>query len=227
MGRRLTRKALKQDEFVSIVDRMMRWGKSNWQPLVIGVGVVVGVAVIIGLVGMISGNRRDNAAEALQRAMDKYEESTAPDAGPEVAEEARSLFEEVADDFGGLPQGRVAKLYTARLLMERGDADEARELLVKLSRRRKGDPVVRVATLDLIQLRVQSGQGAEVAAELEAMVAGRDPRLPRDVALFELANVYVHERDFAKAEEYFQKLVDDFPESPYSRRARQKLQELG
>lgn len=227
MGRRLTRKSLKQDEFVSIVDRMMRWGRNNWQPLVIGVGAVVAVALIIGLAGMISGSRRDSAAADLQRAMDRYQAASATGAGPEIAEEARALFEEVVDSYGGLPQGRVARLYLARLLMERGDVADARELLVKLSSKRKSDPVVRVATLDLMQLRIQSGQGAEVAAELEAMVAGRDPRLPRDVALFELANVYVHERDFTKAEEYFQKLLDEFPESPYSRRARQKLQELG
>ena len=227
MGRRLTRKSLKQDEFVSTIDQLMRWGAKNWRPLVTGAGVVVGVALIIALAGLISGGRADKAAVALQEAMDAYEEATAPDAGPELAEAARARFEDVADSYGGQPQGRVARLYVARLLIERGDVAEARDLLVQLSRKRKNDPVVRVATLDLIQLRVQSGQGAEAAVELEEMVTGRDPRLPKDVALFELANVYVHERDFDKAAEYFQKLMDDFPESPYSRRARQKLEELG
>ena len=59
------------------------------------------------------------------------------------------------------------------------------------------------------------------------MVAGSDPRLPRDVALFELGQLYLSEQDPVQAGEYFQKLVEEFPESPYMNLARQKLVEIG
>jgi TolA-binding protein len=74
---------------------------------------------------------------------------------------------------------------------------------------------------------VSSGQGAEVAKELEAMVVGRDNQLPRDVALFELGEVFRGEQKIDQAREYYQKLVDEFPESPYLSQARQRLSELG
>ena len=66
-----------------------------------------------------------------------------------------------------------------------------------------------------------------MAAELEAMVVGSDPRLPRDVALYELGQLYLTEQDPVRAGEYFQKLVDEFPESPYNNLARQHLMEIG
>ena len=84
-----------------------------------------------------------------------------------------------------------------------------------------------IATLDLVHLRIAAGQATEVAVELEAMVSGSDPRLPRDVALYELGQLYLSEQDPVQATDYFQKLVDEFPESPYNQLARQQLMEIG
>ena len=49
--------------------------------------------------------------------------------------------------------------------------------------------------------------------ELEAMVVGRDDRLPRDTALYELGEVYVKEQKVEQAREYLQKLVDEYNET--------------
>jgi len=81
--------------------------------------------------------------------------------------------------------------------------------------------------LDLVHLRVATGQGAEVSAELEAMAIGQDTRLPRDVALWELGELYLAEDNSAQALIYYQRLVDEFPESPYRGRAGQRITELG
>ena len=93
--------------------------------------------------------------------------------------------------------------------------------------RHPDDALGRVAAQELLRLRVASGQGAEVAKELEAMVVGRDTQLPRDAALFQLGEVFVEEQKLDQAKEYFQKLVDEFPESPYRAQAQQRLTELG
>ena len=59
------------------------------------------------------------------------------------------------------------------------------------------------------------------------MVSGSNPDLPRDVALYELGQLYLAEQDPVQAGDYFQKLVDEFPESPYGNIARQRLMEIG
>ena len=67
------------------------------------------------------------------------------------------------------------------------------------------------------------GEGQQLVGELEAMVAGKDPRLPRDVAMFELARMWEREGKPAEATKLFRKLIEDFPESPYRTDAQQRL----
>jgi outer membrane protein assembly factor BamD (BamD/ComL family) len=58
-------------------------------------------------------------------------------------------------------------------------------------------------------------------------VVGSNTSLPRDVALYELGQLYLAEQNPIQAGDYFQKLVDEFPESPYLNLARQHLMSIG
>ena len=60
-----------------------------------------------------------------------------------------------------------------------------------------------------------------VPRELEAMVTGQSKALPRDVALFQLGEIYAGEGQTDRARQYFEQLVEEFPESPYLATARQ------
>ncbi len=221
--RRLTRKKLKQDEFVSIVDQMIQWFSENWKPIVAAVGALVVVFLLWWGLSSWSQNRSAKASQVLAATTEKMEKAKTPEDRKAVEDELRKVI----DRYGRTPQADEAHILLARMLIEDGSTDEARRMLSAVSERSKDTAMVRVATLNLLHLRVTSGQGAEVAQELQAMVAGKDPRLPRDVALYELAKVSRAEGNVTQAREYFQKLVDDFPESPYAAEARRSLQELG
>ena len=147
-----------------------------------------------------------------------------PTGDPDAAE---VVFLQVIDDYGKTDQADMARLYLARISLDRGQTDEARDLFVGLAERHRDDVIGRLATIDLIHLRIAAGQATEVAAELEAMVVGSNPGLPRDVALYELGQLFMAEQNPVQAGEYFQKLMDEFPESPYLQRARQQLIEIG
>ncbi len=228
MGRRLTRKQLKQDEFVTLFDHIAQWATDNWRPVLAAVGAACVVGFIWWGVTAYSGSRADKAADLLRGAVTTYMGGATDPAKPagDVAK-AQQELQTVVDRYGSSPQADVARLYLARILINKGDTDGARDLLVKVASRKNDSPLVRVATLDLVHLRVATGQAAEVVTELTAMVTGKDDRLPRDVALFELGSVYVKEHDYDKAKEYLQQLVEQFPDSPYVDRARQQIQELG
>lgn len=230
MARRITRKQLKQsDEFVSTMDTVLQWLGDNWRPIAGAIAGVAAVAVIWWLVGLWQHARSEDASYALQHAVKTFEGSETTGqlepAGDAAAAEAEFL--QVIEHHGSTPQADMARVYLARIHFDRGEIDEARDLLVGIAERRRDDMVGRLATLDLIHLRIASGQATEVAVELEAMVVGADPRLPRDVALYELGQLYLAEQDPDQAREYFQKLMDEFPESPYVGQARQQLMELG
>jgi len=223
MGRRITRKQLKQDEFISTADSMVHWVIANWRPFVFGLAALCVVIVAWWAGTRWTGSRADRASYLLHQA------SAAVDAaaqGGDVAA-AEAKLQEVIDRYGRSEQADMARVLKARLRIDRNDLDGARALLVEVSERRGGDAIGRVATLDLVHIQVAAGQASEVAPQLEAMVSGEDVRLPRDVALYELGQLFVATEDPVRARSYYQRLVDEFPESPYRAQASQRLAELG
>jgi predicted negative regulator of RcsB-dependent stress response len=227
MGRRITRKQLKQDEFVSIADAVFRWLADNWRPVVLGVSAI-SIATLLWWAGdRWSSSRSDAASYALYQAVPPALGAPAADPGAEDGEEAKTKLNDVIDRHGRSDQADVARIYLARILIDEGDLEAGRDLLVDVMGRHSGDAIGRAAALDLVHIRIATGQGAEVAQELEAVVTGTDRRLPKDAALHQLGELYLREADSERAREYFQKLVDEFPESPYNPLARQRLGEIG
>jgi predicted negative regulator of RcsB-dependent stress response len=225
--RRLTRKKLKQDEFVAVVDQIIGWLTDNWRPVAIGLATVTAAALIVWGVTSWKGSREDAASWALHQAVKTYNAQQKKTPGAAPTAEVRAAFEKVVERYGQTREADAARLYLARFDFEAGKVDQAKKALEKVAARHKGDALGRVATLDLIHMQVSSGQASEVIPRLRAMATGQDDALPRDVALYELASAYQAEKDAAQAREYFQKLIDEFPKSPYTRTARQKLTELG
>ena len=226
MGRRITRKQMKQDEFVSTMDRLIRQFGGYWKPALAVLCALLVVVFIWWSIGQWSGAREDAASAKLSEVITAYQEAIAQGGSGDLAD-AEAGFAEVIEEYGRTSQGDIARLFQARIELGRGETDTARAALVQLVHRHKDDSLGRLAALDLVRLRTASGQGAEVAAELEKMVVGRNTQLPRDVALFELGEVFVAEQKPDQAREYFQKLVDEFPESGYVTQARKRLGELG
>ncbi len=223
--RRLTRKKLKQNEFVTVADQIIDWVVDNWRPVVGGL-----VALCLGFVlwwGISSWrtSREMKASVALNEAVQlfKADETSGKPADVKTAEKK---LEDVVQQYGGTAEGDAARLYLARIAFQKGDAARAKSLLKRVAAKHRGDALGRLATLDLIQMRVASGEAAEVAKDLEGMLSGKDDRLPRDAAMYELARVYMAEQKPDQAKTYFEKLVKDFPESPYKILAQQQMQNL-
>lgn len=230
MGRRITRKQLKQDdEFVSAGELVFRWIVENLRPLLAGIAAVCLLALAWWAASAWLGTRTDEASLLLSRAVAEFEGEEAAVSGipsGDVAA-AEAAFSEIVDRFGRSEQADMARLYLARIALQRGEVDAARATFVELAGRHPDNLIGRLATLDLIDLRLASGQGAEVAAELEAMVVGDAPALPRDTALYKLGELFTAQGEPERARPYLERLLDEFPESPYQMIARQKLNELG
>jgi predicted negative regulator of RcsB-dependent stress response len=223
MGRRITRKQLKQDEFVSAGETIIRWFVDNWRPVVFGLLAVCVLIVAWWTIGRWSSVRAERASYDLYEAMSSVEEAIS--SGDRAA--AREQLDAFIEDHGSSDQADMARVYLARLMMDESDLDGARALLVEVSDRHRTDVVGSLAALDLVRLRVAAGEIDEVTQQLEGVVVGQDPSLPRDVALWELGELFVGQDQADRARVYFQQLVDEFPESPYRGRASQRLTELG
>lgn len=230
MGRRITRKQLKQDdEFVSAAEWIFRWVANNVKPILAGIGAVCAIGLIWWGTNSWLGAREGEASILLNHAVMTFEGEGVPGSPLPVGDvdAAEAEFLQVVESYGRSDQADMARLYLARIALGRGETDEARSALVNLRDKHADDIIGSVATLDLIDLRVASGQGAEIAGELEAMVTGQNPALPPDAALSKLGEIFVAEGDVERARTYFERLIEEFPESPYLAGAQQRLAELG
>ncbi len=233
MGRRLKRKQIKRDQFITLVDRGMAWMGQNWRTASMVIGCAVALGVAYWGVTLLVATRGGAAAHALSEAVATF---AAPVGNPsegiggarfatnaERLDAAEKAFRRISSRYRFTAPGRTARLYLARVAEERGDVDAAIRLLSELADKRSDNPVIGLATLDLLRLRLARGEGAQLVKELEAMVAGRDPRLPRDLALFQLAQLWERQGNAEEAVRLYRKLTEDFPESPYKFEAQQRL----
>jgi tetratricopeptide (TPR) repeat protein len=233
VGRRLTRKQIKHDEFVSQFDRVLHWFGLNWRQAAIGIGGAFAVVLLVWGVRSLLAGRTGAADRALALAVETYNapvgDAAPADAKVKFATDAARLdaaeqaFKRLASKYRLTSQSRYARLYLAKITAERGDRDGAIRALSEVARKGSRDPIVRLATLDLFRLRLAKGEGKELVGELEAMVSGKDPRLPRDLALYQLAQIWEREGKPEEATKLYKKLVDDFPDSPYRFDAQQRI----
>ncbi|HPW55773.1 MAG: tetratricopeptide repeat protein [Thermoanaerobaculaceae bacterium] len=230
--RRLTRKQIKQDELIGLVDQGMNWLSQNSRQALLGlIGAIVVVMLVWGTRAILD-SRGEAAGEALSKAIAIYAApvgSAAPtDAklkfatATERLAAAETAFSGVRSKYSWRAESRLARLYLARIAMDRNDKEQAIRELSELVRKSSADPVVRMAMLNLVRLRVEKGEGAQLAPDLEAMAAGKDPRLPRDVALWQLAQLREHDGNSEEASNLYRKLVSEFPDSPYRGDAAQR-----
>lgn len=233
MGRRLTRKQIKQDEFLSFFDQWMHWLGENWKQAAIGIGgAVVLVLLVLGGKAILAG-RSDAASLALGKALGMYGAPVGKDApatatvkyasDTERLDAAERAFAAVKSKHWMTKEATIAKLFLAKIAADRGDKDRAIKELTEIAGKRSDDTVVRLAMLALVRLRLDKGEGPTLVKDLEAMAAGSDPRLARDVALYQLGQVWERQGKPEEASKVYKRLVDDFPESPYRSEAQQRM----
>ena len=180
MARRITRKQLKQsDEFVSTmdIDDALACPKTGDPSPPESAGICAAAAHLVDVrsVERLAQRRRILRPATTPSPSTRAKTtsvSSIPTGDPDAAEVE---FLQVIEHYGRTDQADMARLYLARIYFDRNETDEARDLLVGLAERHRGDTIGRIATLDLIHLRIAAGQATEVAAELEAMVVGIEP----------------------------------------------------
>jgi TolA-binding protein len=239
MSQRLTRKDIKRDEFASAVGRGVDFAESHTRELLMAIGAVL-LAVLIGIVSYFYlVHRSDLANQALAAAVKAYgapidptgakpNDPTDPSFASEAArqERARRLLERVRADYRWTDAADLASLYLAEIDATTGKVAEARQLWSDFVKKH-GDHVLAVqARIDLLELDRSQGKGQQVTQQLRQMLDQSDAPLPQDVTLYQLAITLEQLHRDQEAIQTYQRLVDEFPQSPYRQTAQQKLAAL-
>jgi lipopolysaccharide biosynthesis regulator YciM len=84
----------------------------------------------------------------------------------------------------------------------------------------------RMASLGLASMQVRQKQFDPAIKSLQELAQRRDGPLPVDAVLVQLAEAYQQAGRGAEASQTLQRVIDEFPQSPYAADARQRVEAL-
>lgn len=232
----LTRKEIKRNELAEAVEKTVHYAESHRRPLLQGVAGVIALLALIGVFFLFRSSRASSAAKALSTAIHVYDaplDATAPKPDdpvqPSFRDEAsrrtkaKERFEAVRSRYGSTAAGAIASSYLGRIAAEEGDTAGARRLWQEVADA-PPDPLLGAQVrLSLLKLDLAEGKKEEVAKSLEALLARSEKPMPEDMILFELASVREQLGRTDDALSAYQRILDEFPRSPYGSEAQQRV----
>jgi TolA-binding protein len=142
------------------------------------------------------------------------------------AEAALVKFKATADAYPSTDAGIFARFQEATILMSFGrstDAVSRYEEVIK----RAGDGIYgQTARLGLAQAQARAGQYDRAINALKELAQRKDGPLPVDGILMQLGQTYLEAGKHADAQQTFNRLVDEYPNSPFTPEAKQQLDSL-
>ena len=229
------RRDLRHDKFVDEIGSLSTRARENQRLLyTITLGLVV-VALIGYGIYFYRSNREQKAQDLLATAIDTIEsplitpgQPAAPNAKfkteAERTAKAESQFNDLEKQYSGTDAADVGNLYLARIQASRGDVAGAKKLLEAFISDHPDHLLVGAARYSLYQLRIESGEAAQVATEVDRELAKqKDQILPGDTLLVVLAHAYDAQGNDAKSKDAYRRIVTEFPDSPYAVEANRRV----
>lgn len=239
MSTRLTRKEIKRDGFAESVGGFFGFVSANIKAILLGVVALVVLALAFAGYRAVAESRAANGNRALAEALSVYQAPVDPvapkpddPAAPSFADEASRLaaakarFTEVIDEFSGTDAGDVAVAYLGSIAAAEGDLEGARERWQRFLDRQRGHLLALEIRLNLMAVDIALGRGEELVDELRAELSAASSDLPEEVLLNQLGRTLESLGRDGEALDIYKRLVQDYPLSPYTGRASERLEEL-
>jgi TolA-binding protein len=142
------------------------------------------------------------------------------------AEAALQKLKAVADKYPAIDAGLFARYEEATTLMtlgRPGDAASRYEDVIK----RAGDGIYgQMARLGLAEARARGGQYDQAIVAFKELAQRKEGPLPIDGVLMQLGRTYLEAGKPADARQTFNRLVEEYPDSPFTGEARRELEGL-
>jgi tetratricopeptide (TPR) repeat protein len=229
------RRDLRHDKFVDEIGSLSLKARENQRFLTMITAGLVALAVLAYGIYFYRNTREQKAQQALGAAIETIDSPLAAGPGQQPVPNAKfkteaekntaaeKQFQSVKSEYSGSDAADVADLYLARLAAGRGDVAGARKLLESFVNAHSKSLLVGSARYSLYQLRIENGEAAQVATEIDAEMKKDNGVLPGDTLLNLLAQAYDAQGNSVKSLESYHKLVTDFPDSPYALEAQRRV----
>lgn len=132
----------------------------------------------------------------------------------------------VADEYPSSDAGIFARYRQAATYMSLGEPASAASTYQQVIDRAGEGLYGQMAKLGLAEAQAQTGQYEQAILTFKTLADKKDGEVPIDGVLLRLGRTYVEAGKKTEAEQTFNRLVDEFPDSPFSSDARRELDQL-
>lgn len=228
----ITRKDLKQDEFVDTVKLATGFLVKNAR--LIGV-CIAGAIVIVATIFAYQAFRRsqdEKAAQALRLPIEYFFASLNTETSngttftmdKQKYEAALPLFEEVETQYSGSKSAWIADYYAAICRLELGNHQESIAKLEDLRGNRSAQPVIRaLAALKIAEAHQKAGDSELAIDQLNELVADTDLPFPLPAVLMQLGEVQFKAKRYEEARASFQRIKEEFGDSLFAQPSNEKI----
>jgi outer membrane protein assembly factor BamD (BamD/ComL family) len=142
------------------------------------------------------------------------------------AEASIAKLKAVADMYPSTDAGLFARYQQAALLVGIGRAADAIPLYNDVIKRAGDSFYGQVSRLGVAEAHARGGQFDQAINDFKELAQRKDGPLPVDGILMHLGRTYVEAGKKSDAQQTFNRIVEEFPNSPYSGEARQQVESL-
>ncbi len=220
----MTRHELKEtDEITTSIQKFSEMAYARKKEILAGaIAVVVLILLVVGW-RVYSANRNASAQNQLSQAISAYSDTTIK-SEKERYEKALVQAQKTHDTYSSLPAGMIAQYYMAMCQEGLGDTAKATDNLQQVIR--SGDASISgVAKFALAGIYKKHGD-TQKAIDLYKDLYDKGG-YSKSAAVFELARLSETNNKTDEAKAYYQKIVSEFPESPFRQEADTALKRLG
>ena len=228
MAKKITRKQLKRNELAETMGRTVDYVSHHRRGVTEGIVAAAVVAALVAGFFLFRAYRENQAGRELSAGLAALD---TPLAGQPAAVGAAKTFPNADDrdkeavthlaraaDHPGTAAGRAANL----ILAARGKTSNAADVFARVAREGKAE-VAASAELDAARLLASQGKKNEAIDRLKRAIESPSSPAPKDSLLFALGEIYEESGSASDARATFQRLITDYPNSPYRNDARQKI----
>ncbi|HXD75310.1 MAG TPA: tetratricopeptide repeat protein [Vicinamibacterales bacterium] len=237
--KRTERRHLKQNEFQDAFNQTvdMLGERRSEVTTTLLVVAVIGLAAAIGYAWY--QHRQDNAHELLAQAMVVQEARVGPPAEAtggsgglsfptdhDRTQAAVAKFKAAADAYPGTDAGLYARYQEASLQVSLGNTADAIKAYQDVVTRSGDGLYGQMSKLGLAEAYARAGQYEQAITQYKELVQRKDGQIPIDGVLIELGRAYRDAGKSADAQQTFNRVVEEFPESPFMQDAKRELDAL-
>jgi TolA-binding protein len=237
--KRTERRHLRENE----IERLTREAREMFEERRRGLTWTVAAVVVVGIVAIGYFAWREQvqtrAHNALAEAMAVQEARIGPPPAPgtvskrpyfptegERAQAALVKFKAAADAYPSTTAGIFARYQQASIALAVGKTVEAEDAYREVMRRAGNRIYGQMARLGLAEAQARAGQYDQAIATFKEITGRTDSTLPLDGILMQLGRTYLDAGKPTEAQQTFNRLVDEFPNSPFNADAKRALEGL-